>query len=69
MQQGDYNAPETIRRVCYVMFSKAMGRFLDTFYDDVFGYSHPGERTFVTSTSFLRRCGIMSSTWPTTKWS
>lgn len=40
MQQGDCNAPDTMHRVCYMMFSKAMGRFLDTFYDDVFIYSH-----------------------------
>ncbi|GAA5875076.1 hypothetical protein JCM1840_001758 [Sporobolomyces johnsonii] len=40
MQQGDCNAPDTMHRVCYMMFSKAMGRFLDTFYDDVFVYSH-----------------------------
>ncbi|GAA5973565.1 hypothetical protein JCM11641_007124 [Rhodosporidiobolus odoratus] len=29
-----------MHRVCYMMFSKAMGRFLDTFYDDIFVYSH-----------------------------
>ncbi|GAA5897884.1 hypothetical protein JCM5296_004960 [Sporobolomyces johnsonii] len=40
MQQGDCNAPDTMHRVCYMMFSKAMGRFLDTFYDDIFVYSH-----------------------------
>ncbi|GAA5918254.1 hypothetical protein JCM5296_000269 [Sporobolomyces johnsonii] len=40
MQQGDCNAPDTMHRVCYMMFSKAMGRFVDSFYDDVFVYSH-----------------------------
>jgi hypothetical protein len=40
MQQGDCNAPDTMHRVCYMMFSRAMGRFLDTFYDDLFVYSH-----------------------------
>ncbi|GAA5888274.1 hypothetical protein JCM16303_007255 [Sporobolomyces ruberrimus] len=40
MQQGDANAPETMSRVCYMMFSKAIGRFLDCFYDDVLVYSH-----------------------------
>ncbi|GAA5992524.1 hypothetical protein JCM11641_006980 [Rhodosporidiobolus odoratus] len=40
MQQGDCNAPDTMHRVCYMMFSQAIGRFLDCFYDDVFVYSH-----------------------------
>ncbi|GAA5994424.1 hypothetical protein JCM11641_001062 [Rhodosporidiobolus odoratus] len=40
MQQGDCNAPDTMHRVCYMMFSHALGRFLDCFYDDVFVYSH-----------------------------
>ncbi|GAA5986982.1 hypothetical protein JCM11641_002275 [Rhodosporidiobolus odoratus] len=35
MQQGDTNAPETMHQVCYMMFGKAAGRFLDLFYDDV----------------------------------
>ncbi|GAA5920684.1 hypothetical protein JCM5296_000876, partial [Sporobolomyces johnsonii] len=39
MQQGDRNAPDTMHRVCYMMFSKAIGRFLDIFYDDVLIYS------------------------------
>ena len=39
MQQGDRNAPETMHRVCYMMFERAIGRFLDVFYDDVFVYS------------------------------
>ncbi|GAA5980365.1 hypothetical protein JCM11641_001778 [Rhodosporidiobolus odoratus] len=39
MQQGDTNAPETMHQVCYLMFSKAIGRFLDVFYDDVLVYS------------------------------
>ncbi|GAA5825093.1 hypothetical protein JCM10212_000157, partial [Sporobolomyces blumeae] len=39
MQQGDCNAPDTIHRVCYLMFSKAIGRFLEVFYDDVFVFS------------------------------
>ncbi|GAA5985975.1 hypothetical protein JCM11641_004887, partial [Rhodosporidiobolus odoratus] len=40
MQQGDCNAPDTMHRVCYMMFSHALGRFLDCFYDDAFVYSH-----------------------------
>ncbi|GAA5977291.1 hypothetical protein JCM11641_000055 [Rhodosporidiobolus odoratus] len=40
MQQGDTNAPDTMHRVCAMMFGKALGRFLDVFYDDVFIYSH-----------------------------
>ncbi|GAA5979969.1 hypothetical protein JCM11641_008249 [Rhodosporidiobolus odoratus] len=40
MQQGDTNAPDTMHRVCAMMFEKAMGRFLDVFSDDVFIYSH-----------------------------
>ncbi|GAA5831736.1 hypothetical protein JCM3770_005139, partial [Rhodotorula araucariae] len=40
MQQGDANAPETMHRVCYLMFSKGIGRFLDAFYDDVLIYSN-----------------------------
>ncbi|GAA5969842.1 hypothetical protein JCM11641_008057 [Rhodosporidiobolus odoratus] len=40
MQQGNCNAPDTMHRVCYMMFSHAIGRFLDCFYDDVFVYSH-----------------------------
>ncbi|GAA5988231.1 hypothetical protein JCM11641_002094 [Rhodosporidiobolus odoratus] len=39
MQQGDRNAPDTMHRVCYLMFAKAIGRFLDVFYDDVLIYS------------------------------
>ncbi|GAA5980370.1 hypothetical protein JCM11641_001779 [Rhodosporidiobolus odoratus] len=40
MQQGDTNAADTMHRVCAMMFEKALGRFLDVFYDDVFIYSH-----------------------------
>ncbi|GAA5978443.1 hypothetical protein JCM11641_007947 [Rhodosporidiobolus odoratus] len=40
MQQGDTNVPDTMHRVCSMMFSKVLGRFLDVFYDDVFVYSH-----------------------------
>ena len=40
MQQGDCNAPDTMHRVCYMMFNKAIGRFVDVFYDDVFVYSN-----------------------------
>ncbi|GAA5885162.1 hypothetical protein JCM1840_005946, partial [Sporobolomyces johnsonii] len=36
MQQGDTNAPDTMHRVCSMMFERALGRFLDVFYDDVF---------------------------------
>ncbi|GAA5866211.1 hypothetical protein JCM1840_005115 [Sporobolomyces johnsonii] len=39
MQQGDTNAPETMHRVCFMMFSKMIGRFVDVFYDDVLIYS------------------------------
>ncbi|GAA5984568.1 hypothetical protein JCM11641_006552 [Rhodosporidiobolus odoratus] len=39
MQQGDTNAPETMHQVCYLMFAKAISRFLDVFYDDVLIYS------------------------------
>jgi hypothetical protein len=39
MQQGDRNAPDTIHRLCTLMFSRALGRFVDVFYDDVFVYS------------------------------
>jgi len=39
MQQGDRNAPDTIHRLCSLMFSRALGRFVDVFYDDVFIYS------------------------------
>ncbi|GAA5920190.1 hypothetical protein JCM5296_004335 [Sporobolomyces johnsonii] len=39
MQQGDANAPDTMHKVCYMMFSKVIGRFLDSFYDDVLIYS------------------------------
>ncbi|GAA6021407.1 hypothetical protein JCM10207_004723 [Rhodosporidiobolus poonsookiae] len=39
MQQGDTNAPNTMHRVCAMMFSAAIGRFLEVFYDDVFIYS------------------------------
>lgn len=38
-QQGDCNSPETMHRVCYMMFRKYIGRFLDGFYDDWFIYS------------------------------
>ncbi|GAA5990933.1 hypothetical protein JCM11641_003506 [Rhodosporidiobolus odoratus] len=40
MQQGDRNAPDTMHWVCYLMFAKAIGRFLDIFYDDVLVYSN-----------------------------
>ncbi|GAA5982777.1 hypothetical protein JCM11641_007785, partial [Rhodosporidiobolus odoratus] len=50
MQQGDTNAPETMHRVCYMMFSKAIGRFLDVFYDDVLVYSN----TFRAHLRYLR---------------
>ncbi|GAA5918274.1 hypothetical protein JCM5296_006269 [Sporobolomyces johnsonii] len=40
MQQGDTNAPDTMHKVCYLMFSKALGHFLDAFYDDVLVYSN-----------------------------
>lgn len=40
MQQGDYNAPETMHWVCFMMFRRCFGRFLDGFYDDWFVYSH-----------------------------
>ncbi|GAA6001491.1 hypothetical protein JCM5350_002153, partial [Sporobolomyces pararoseus] len=40
MQQGDCNAPDTMHRVCYMMFHEAVGRFVDVFYDDVFVYSN-----------------------------
>jgi len=39
MQQGDCNAPDTMHRVCYMMFHEGVGQFLDVFYDDVFVYS------------------------------
>jgi len=39
-QQGDCNAPETMHRVCYMMFKKCIGRFIAGFYDDWFVYSH-----------------------------
>ncbi|GAA5979967.1 hypothetical protein JCM11641_008248 [Rhodosporidiobolus odoratus] len=55
MQQGDCNAPDTMHRVCYMMFSKAMGRFVDTFYDDIFIYSH-------TRTAHLRYLEIVFTT-------
>ncbi|GAA6055438.1 hypothetical protein JCM3770_006994 [Rhodotorula araucariae] len=38
MQQGHRNAPETMHRVCYMMFQKGLSRFLDVSYDDVFVY-------------------------------
>ncbi|GAA5882479.1 hypothetical protein JCM8547_006320, partial [Rhodosporidiobolus lusitaniae] len=44
-----------MHRVCYMMFSRAMGRFLDTFYDDVFVYSH-------TRKAHLRYLRIVFST-------
>ncbi|GAA5881102.1 hypothetical protein JCM16303_004680 [Sporobolomyces ruberrimus] len=40
MQQSDANAPATMHKVCYLMFSKMLGRFLDAFYDDVLVYSN-----------------------------
>ncbi|GAA5981118.1 hypothetical protein JCM11641_003119 [Rhodosporidiobolus odoratus] len=40
MQQGDTNAPDTMHCVCAMRFEKAVGRFLDVFYDDVFIYFH-----------------------------
>ena len=39
MQQGDSNAPETMHRVCEMMFREVLGRFLDAFYDDILVYS------------------------------
>jgi hypothetical protein len=69
MQQGDCNAPDTIHRVCYMTFSKAMGRFLDTFDDDVFVYSHTRRAHLRYLESSLRLCGTTTSTWPMTKWS
>jgi RNase H-like domain found in reverse transcriptase/Integrase zinc binding domain/Reverse transcriptase (RNA-dependent DNA polymerase) len=39
VQQGDCNAPETMHRVCYMMFRRYIGRFLNGFYDDWFVYS------------------------------
>lgn len=39
MQQGDCNAPDTMHRVCYMMFRRCLGRFLEVFYNDVFIYS------------------------------
>ncbi|GAA5994452.1 hypothetical protein JCM11641_004573 [Rhodosporidiobolus odoratus] len=39
LQQGDTNAPDTMHRVCNLMFSKLLGRGVDVFYDDVFVYS------------------------------
>jgi hypothetical protein len=39
MQQEDCNATDTMHRVVDMMFSRAMGRFLDAFYDDLFVYS------------------------------
>jgi hypothetical protein len=55
MQQGDRNAPETMHRVCYMMFERAIGRFLDVFYDDVFVYSF-------TRRAHLRYLGIIFGT-------
>jgi hypothetical protein len=40
MQQGDDNAPDTMHRVCYMMFRKCIGCLLDVFYDNVFVYSN-----------------------------
>jgi hypothetical protein len=40
MQQGDCDAPDTMHRVCNMMFAKSMGSFVETFYDDVFVFSH-----------------------------
>lgn len=39
VQQGDCNAPETMHRVCYMMFRRYLGHFLEGFYDDWFIYS------------------------------
>ncbi|GAA5988700.1 hypothetical protein JCM11641_006509 [Rhodosporidiobolus odoratus] len=50
MQQGDTNAPETMHRVCYMMFGKAVGRFLEVFYNDVLVYSN----TFRAHLRYLR---------------
>lgn len=40
MQQGDTNAPETMHRVVGMMFQQCIGRFLESFYDDLLVYSH-----------------------------
>ncbi|GAA5879053.1 hypothetical protein JCM16303_001282 [Sporobolomyces ruberrimus] len=50
MQQGNCNAPDTMGRVCYMMFNEAIGRFLDVFYDVVFVYS----KTYRAHIRFLR---------------
>ena len=39
MQQGGWNAPEMMHRVCYMMFERAIGCVLDVFYDNVFVHS------------------------------
>jgi hypothetical protein len=40
MQFGDCNAPDTMHRLCYMMFRRYIGRFLEGFYDDWFVFSH-----------------------------
>ncbi|GAA5972077.1 hypothetical protein JCM11641_002485 [Rhodosporidiobolus odoratus] len=55
MQQGDTNAPDTMHRVCNMMFAKSVGRFLEVFYDDVFIYSQ-------TRRAHLRYLRIILST-------
>jgi hypothetical protein len=40
MQFGDCNAPDTMHRLCYLMFRRYIGRFLEGFYDDWFVFSH-----------------------------
>jgi hypothetical protein len=40
MQFGDCNAPDTMHRLCYTMFRRYIGRFLEGFYDDWFVFSH-----------------------------
>ena len=55
MQQGDSNAPETMHRVCEMMFRESIGRFLDAFYDDILVYSQ-------TRRAHLRYLEIIFST-------
>ncbi|GAA5986415.1 hypothetical protein JCM11641_000991 [Rhodosporidiobolus odoratus] len=67
MQQGDTNAPDTMHRVCSLMFSQVLGRFLDVFYDDVFIYSHTLELMSATSTSSSKLSGTIASSFPVPK--